>query len=49
MLSCVVPPQDGMTSLHFASQNGHEEIADLLIEKGARIDAQTKVRTLLGD
>ncbi len=32
-----------MTSLHLASQEGHGEIAQLLIEKGAKVDAQAKV------
>ncbi len=43
MLSCVVPPQDGMTSLHLASQEGHTKIAQLLIQRGANVLAKDEV------
>ena len=35
---------DGETPLHFASMNGHAEVAKLLIEKGAPLDAKNEVR-----
>ena len=36
--------QDGDTPLHLASKNGHTDVAKLLIEKGAEVDATNKVR-----
>jgi hypothetical protein len=36
-------PQDGDTPLICAAQNGHTEIAALLLEKGADKDAKTLV------
>jgi hypothetical protein len=36
--------QDGWTSLIFASFDGHVEAIQVLIEKGALIEAATKVR-----
>ena len=36
--------QEGWTALHNASVNGRATIADLLIQAGANVDIQTKVR-----
>ena len=36
--------QDGNTSLHLASSHGWTEVAKLLIENGARLDAKNEVR-----
>ena len=35
---CVSLLQDGYTSLNFACKNGHENIMNLLLEKGANIN-----------
>lgn len=35
--------KQGVTPLHLASQEGHADIAALLISKGAQINVQTKV------
>ena len=35
--------QDGMSSLMFASLNGHVEVVDKLLQQGARVDLQNKV------
>ena len=36
--------QAGFTPLHYASQNGHTDIVELLIDHGAHIDVPTKVQ-----
>ena len=33
----------GVTSLHYASQNGHLDVVELLIERDAQIDVPAKV------
>ena len=33
-----------MTALHYACQNGHTAIAELLIGKGADVEAKEKVK-----
>ena len=38
--------QIGFTSLLVASQNGHYEVAALLIEKGAEVDCASKVNSM---
>ncbi len=38
--------QDGHTASIFASQNGHLEVVRLLLDKGAKVDAVTKVQQL---
>lgn len=35
--------KQGVTPLHLASQEGHSDMAALLISKGAQINVQTKV------
>jgi hypothetical protein len=35
--------QDGATPLYAAAQNGHVEVATLLVIRGAVVDAKTKV------
>jgi ankyrin repeat protein len=39
--------QDGATSSLFASQNGHIEVVQLLLDKGANLDAAMLVRRSL--
>ena len=36
-------PQDGMSSLMFASQNGHNELVRILISIGGKVDLQSIV------
>ena len=38
------PAQEGSTALHMASWRGHHEICQYLIEHGASVDVQDKVR-----
>ena len=38
--------QVGFTPLHYASQNGHTDIVELLIDHGAVIDVPTKVQVI---
>ena len=35
--------QDGWTALMMATNNGHDDIVDLLVKAGARLDVQNKV------
>ena len=42
-LTSFVHAQDGWTPLHEAASNGHVKIAQLLMEKGANIEATDKV------
>ena len=39
--------QDGLSSLMWASQNGHVEVVDKLVQQGARVDLQNNVNTLM--
>lgn len=39
--------QQGATPLYMASQSGHKEIVQLLLDKGAYVNAQTKVYSWL--
>ena len=39
MLNC---GQDGLTPLHCAARSGHEQVVDLLLEKGAVVASKTK-------
>ena len=43
-LTSFVHAQDGRTPLYKAAINGHVEIAQMLMEKGANIEATTKVQ-----
>ena len=35
--------QDGQSSLMWASKNGHVEVVEMLLSKGAQVDLQDKV------
>ena len=35
--------QDGASSLHIASKNGHDRIVEMLLQAEATVDLQTKV------
>lgn len=35
--------RDGLTPLHCAARSGHEQVVDMLLEKGAPISSKTKV------
>ena len=37
-------PQDGATALHAACQEGHYQVAELLLQAGASVDQETEVR-----
>ena len=39
--------QDGQTTLYVASDNGHDQVVELLLGRGADVNHQTKVRILL--
>jgi ankyrin repeat protein len=38
-----IPMQEGWTSLHLASEQGHTEIVTVLIEAGADLEAENEV------
>jgi len=38
----VVALQDSLTPLHCAARSGHDQVVDLLLEKGALVTAKTK-------
>ena len=40
-------PQKGSTSLHWAAYNGRLDLIFLLLARGAKVEAVTKVRSLL--
>ena len=44
---CTVSPQDGWSSLMVASENGHMEVVDKLVQHGARVDLQDNVNTVI--
>lgn len=39
--------KDGLTPLHCAARSGHDQVVELLLERGAPLLARTKVRVLL--
>ena len=39
-----VRPQDGLTPLHVAVEEGHNELVATLVEAGADVTAEDKVR-----
>ena len=40
---CMLLSQDGATPLYAASQNGHSQVAELLLSKGADVNLPKKV------
>jgi hypothetical protein len=42
---CVFILQDKKTALHWAVEKGHKDVASLLVERGADIEAKDRVRT----
>lgn len=41
--------QDGRTALHYAAQNGHNEVCKVLVAKGINIDAEDLVSATVLD
>ena len=41
---CMLSSQDGATPLLIASENGHSQVAELLLSKGADINRPDKVQ-----
>ena len=39
--------QDERTALHIASQEGHDHVVELLLQAGANVDQEAKVRSRL--
>ena len=44
MIFTVDLSQDGATALHVASQEGHNQVVELLLQAGASVDQKAKVR-----
>ena len=40
--------QNGDTALHVASEEGHNQVVELLLQAGASVDQKTKVRWGVG-
>ena len=40
--------QDGWTPFHAACQEGHDQVAELLLQAGASVDQETEVRGGVG-
>ena len=47
-LICIVDSQGGCTLLHYACQEGHYQVAELLLQAGASVELETKVRWSVG-
>lgn len=41
--SDVCVPQDGLTPLHCGARSGHEQVVEMLLDRGAPILSKTKV------
>ena len=46
---CMCYIQWGMTPLDYACARGHQEVAQLLVERGASVTDEDKVRVMSGD
>ena len=44
----IVPSQDGWTPLHVACQEGHDKVTELLLQAGATVEQETKVKWSVG-
>ena len=44
MIFTVDLSQDGATALHAASQEGHNQVVELLLQAGASVDQKAKVK-----
>ena len=47
-LYCLILLQDGWTPFHAASQEGHDQVVELLLQAGASVDQETEVRCGVG-
>ena len=43
-LVCMLSSQNGATPLYIASRNGHSQVAELLLSKGADVNLPEQVR-----
>ena len=41
-------PQDGFAAIHATCQEGHTQVAELLLQAGASVEQETKVRWSVG-
>ena len=41
---CMLPSQNGATPLYIASLNGHSQVAELLLSKGANVNLPEQVQ-----
>lgn len=44
-LSTLLLPQDGLTPLHCGARSGHEQVVEILLDRGAPFLSKTKVAT----
>ena len=47
-LLCGIPLQNGFAALQNACQEGHAQVAELLLQAGASVELETKVRWDVG-